>query len=507
VVSELHTISSRRRGRRAVGPAIVIAVLALGWSCQPVSIPPNPQIDLVQWAWIEESETLLVVTSVAEPEPFRTHGRFELSWLNNDGRELFRALYNTSSRANPVPPEAFGVFDIEDDSVKSAGLEGDWDVTVDGFTLLTDSATVRRDGSLFVNWAIRPPKSLTGPVSLRARVLPKRSDSGEWTQIGTLEIVDGGWQIAEVDLIGEGSDLLPPEPFSSMIADGEAAAALRMLSGFWDRGEDSTMIRAIRTRALQAIGSTGSFSVGDESYPLADIRTVYEWMIMKPDVLRFRLPIEGDLEPERFLYLAVTMGKEHIEPARGAGEYVLPEIDQYSSLNSADPWVVSAALFMARKQDIELELPDLLARWQSSDPWDETCTEQALLYLASRPSHYLTQGSAGMVGLPHEVASLAEANRGRVEIQPWLFLSSAEWDPDLALLEPGNGLVLEVRDSTMDVITEQPVPSETGTMDVSATRNYYSFRYLDGPMHGESRFVEGTKGTFVRMAVAVQGGV
>ncbi len=44
-------------------------------------------------------------------------------------------------------------------------------------------------------------------------------------------------------------------------------------------------------------------------------------------------------------------------------------------------------------------------------------------------------------------------------------------------------------------------------MDVSATRNYYSFRYLDGPMHGESRFVEGTKGTFVRMAVAVQGGV
>jgi len=112
-----------------------------------------------------------------------------------------------------------------------------------------------------------------------------------------------------------------------------------------------------------------------------------------------------------------------------------------------------------------------------------------------------------MSGLPLEVASLVEADRGHVEIQPWLFLSSAEWDPDLALLEPGNSLVLEVRDSTMDVITEQPVPSETGTMDVSATRNYYSFRYLDGPMHGESRFIEGTKGRFVRMAVAVQGGV
>ena len=356
-MSELHTISSRRRGLRGFGPAIVIAVLALGWSCQPVPIPPVPQIDLVQWAWLEESETLLLVTSVAEPEPFRTHGRFELSWLDSDGRELFRVLYNTSSRANPVPPEAFGVFDTEDDSVKSAGLEGDWEVTVDGFTLLTDSATVRRDGTLFVNWAIRPPKSLIGPVSLCARVLPKRSESGEWTRIGTLEFVDGSWNVAEVDSTGEASDLLPPEPFSSMIADGEAAEALRMLADFWAQGEDSTTIRVIRTRALQAIGSSGSFSVGDESYPLADIRTVYEWMIMKPDVLRFRLPIEGDLAPERFLYLAVTMGNEHIEPARGAGEYVLPVIDLHSSLNSADPWVVSAALFMARKQDIELELP------------------------------------------------------------------------------------------------------------------------------------------------------
>jgi len=44
-------------------------------------------------------------------------------------------------------------------------------------------------------------------------------------------------------------------------------------------------------------------------------------------------------------------------------------------------------------------------------------------------------------------------------------------------------------------------------MKLSATSNYYSFRYLDGLMHGESRFVEGSSGTFVRMAVAVQGGV
>ena len=106
------------------------------------------------------------------------------------------------------------------------------------------------------------------------------------------------------------------------------------------------------------------------------------------------------------------------------------------------------------------------------------------------------------------MAGLAEADPDSVEIQPWLFVSSAEWAPELALLEPGKGLALEVRDSTMDVISEQLVSSKAATMNVSATRdNYYSLRYLDGSMHGESRFIQGASGTFVRMAVQVEGGV
>jgi hypothetical protein len=295
-----------------------------------------------------------------------------------------------------------------------------------------------------------------------------------------------------------------------MLEEGDATSAVRALVELWDEGGDPRTIRAVRTRALREIGKAGSFAVGNESYSLADIRFVYEWLLMKPDVLHFRLPVDGDLAPERLLYLAVAAGKEHAEPARegGAiGAYVLPEIDLHAALGSVDPWVVSAALFMARKQEIEVDLGDLLARWQGSNAWDETCTEQALLYLASRPPADLAPGLVGMAEIPPEVAGLAEANADGVEIQAWLYLSSAEWDPDLDLLEPGKGLFLEVRDSTMDVINERPVPSEAGTMNVSATRNYYSHRYLDGLMHGESLFIEGVRGTFVRMAVAVKGGV
>ena len=266
------------------------------------------------------------------------------------------------------------MFNFQDDSVESAGIQGDWEVSLAGFTLLTDSGAERLDGLLFVAWAIRTPESLTGPVELRARVLPKRSDSGVWAPLCRLELVDGAWRVAEAE--GAASretayDGRLPAPFGIMLEEGDPTSALRELVELWDEGGDPRTIRLIRTRALREIGEAGSFAAGNESYSLADIRFVYEWLLMKPDVLHFRLLGDGDLAPERLLYLAVAAGKEHAEPAPegGAiGAYVLPEIDLHAALGSADPWVVSAALFMARKQEIEVDLGNLLARWQGSNP-------------------------------------------------------------------------------------------------------------------------------------------
>jgi len=507
VVNRLRARSIAESGPRTVALALVIAVLALGWSCQPGPAPTAAHANLASWAWLEEVDAILLVTSVEEADPFRTHGRLELSWLDSEGRELYRAFYNTSSRANPGPPEAFGVFNLEDDTFESAGIQGDWEVTLAGFTMLTDSAAERQGGLLSVAWAIRPPQSLTGPIELRARVLPKRSDSGEWAPLGKLEFVDGAWRVADAASRESEYEGRLPAPFGIMLEEGNPTSALRDLSGLWDEGGDPRTIQAIRTRALREIGEAGSFSAGNDSYNLADIRFVYEWMLMSPDVLRFRLPVKGDLPPERLLYLAVAVGTEHAEPASENREYVLPEIDLPAALGSPDPWLVSAALFMARKQNLEVEIESLLKRWQGTNAWDEACTDQALLYLASRPATDLAQGFADVAELPPEVAGLVDAKENTVEIQTLVFLSSGEWDPDLHLLEAGKGLVLEVRDSTMDVITERPATSDTGTLDLSPTRNYYSFRYLDEPMHGESRFIDGVAGTFVRMAVAVQGGV
>ena len=482
---------------------VVISSLALGWSCQPVPATLETKIELVSWAWVEEVEAIMVVTTVEEADPFRTHGRLELSWLDAEGGELYRALYNTSQRANPVPPEAFGVLNLQDNSVESAGIEAYMEVSLGGFTLLTDSCTDRQDGLLSVAWVIRPPSSLTGPVEIRARVLPNRQDSSEWATLGTLETVDGSWRVAGVPAQSVLFEARLPAPFDVMLEEGSATEAIQELEELWNEAGDPRTIRAIRTRALQQIGEDGFFETGDESYALADFRTVYEWYLMSPDVLRLRVPVEGDLAPERLLYLAIAVGTEHAKAAREGGEYVMPNIDVTAAVANVDPWVVSAALFVARKQDIDLDIGDLLERWQGSMPWDETCSEQALLYLSAVPEADL----AGMTAMPPEFAALAEVDPDGVEIQPWIFLSSGQWDPDLTLFERGGGLALEVLDSTMDPISKRSVDSDATTVKLSATRNYYSFRYLDGLIHGESRFIEGTAGTFVRMAVAVEGGV
>ena len=104
-MNQQPVFSIRRRIRDTVAVAVVIAGLASGWSCQPAPAPPDVRIALVRWAWLEDIEAILLVTSVEEADPFRTYGRLELSWLDNESHEIYRVLYNTSSRANPVPPE------------------------------------------------------------------------------------------------------------------------------------------------------------------------------------------------------------------------------------------------------------------------------------------------------------------------------------------------------------------------------------------------------------------
>lgn len=187
-----------------------LAVIGLGLSCGPE--PPNAPVDVTldRCVWFADDAALMVVTIVPEPDPFRTHGRLELSWTDVSGRELFRALYNTCSRPNPVPPQVFGVLNLETGAVESAGIEARWEVALGGFALTPDSVAVRREGTLVVNWAFRPSPTVNGHARLRARVIPKRGGATAWQPLASIERRDGGWR--PVDTLSSPSGRSSPPP-------------------------------------------------------------------------------------------------------------------------------------------------------------------------------------------------------------------------------------------------------------------------------------------------------
>jgi len=485
----------------AVAAAGAVVVAGSCVPAQPVAevlIVPGPS------AWIEDPGVVLLAAQTPEPDPYRTHGRVELSLLDEKGREAFRALYNASSRANPVPPEAFGVVDLDAGTTESAGIEGEWEVDSGGFALVPDSVTVRRDGWLTVSWALRPAPSVEGSLEVRARVVPEGADTAPWRLLGTLVRDAAGWRFREASGPAPGVPGPMPEPYAAMIASGRAVEVVRGAEEMWVRGVAPETIDAVRARALDAIAARGSFSTGDEVYAVDGIREVAEWLTARPDVLGYRVETAGDLPPERLLALAVAVGRPHSTAAGAGSEWALPDIDPAAAVRRTDPWVVSAALFLARKQGMALDAGAVLERWRGPWPWDAECARQARLYVAGAPWAAALLDGAEPEELPDGLASLEAARPGVVEILPWAFRSSDRWGPALEPVEPEEGFELLTLDSTMEPIGRRPATGAVTTLELPPTGNSYQLQVSGGPLRGESRFIQGHGGAFVRLAVPLR---
>ncbi|MCP4185461.1 MAG: hypothetical protein GY761_19480 [Hyphomicrobiales bacterium] len=101
----------------------------------------------------------------------------------------------------------------------------------------------------------------------------------------------------------------------------------------------------------------------------------------------FRFIVDGSrkLEFNRFCYLLIVEGLK-LRPSF-ASSITKPSsswIKLQAALDSADPWLVSAALFIARKQKKPtISLQAMINRWEKHpDLWDDQCTQQAILYYA-----------------------------------------------------------------------------------------------------------------------------
>jgi len=120
-----------------------------------------------------------------------------------------------------------------------------------------------------------------------------------------------------------------------------------------------------------------SFPVGREVYTCASIRQLFrDLYLKKPAPYHQVIEPSADIDFDRFYYLMIIKGHDRKDS--------VSRFNMKPVLTEADPWLVSGALFLDRKQKTHTITPqDIIDRWQSRpDLWDEECTRQALLFLA-----------------------------------------------------------------------------------------------------------------------------
>ncbi len=133
-----------------------------------------------------------------------------------------------------------------------------------------------------------------------------------------------------------------------------------------------------RKQLLDAVSQKEiSFPVGREEFKFAGIRQLFmDLYVKESEPYHQTAESSADIDLDRFFYLMIIKG-------HGQKDSV-PRFNMKSALTEADPWLVSGALSLDRKQETHTITPQgVIDRWQSRpDLWDEECTRQALLFLA-----------------------------------------------------------------------------------------------------------------------------
>ena len=495
---------------------ILPLLLVPAWTgCAPARpATPPARLELTAASWEPGGSILQVETEVPEEDPYGTHGRIELSLLDPLGRELLRGAYCACSRVDPVPPGAFGLYRIGSDGrcspqeVVSAGIGADRPATAGGFTLLPATGASRHAKLLHLVWVLRADEPLPpGRYPIRGRVVPLRGSPPPWQRLARLDILDASHGEVVVPPARTAGGAPPlPEALRRLTAGDDPAAGLRAAAELLSRGIAPEDVVRVRTVLLRRLIHHGSFAAGSERYDVADIQRVYEHFLLEPDALRLRVVIPGDLPALRFLYLVVVEGVDHDAPAPANATWALPKLDASRALSSPDPWIVSAALFLARANGTFLDPADLAAR-RRRPGWDPECSRQAILYLARlAPAELGHRGAALLAELTGGAAPVPETI---CLVQPVPFHLSAGEPEDRPWADPRRlPLKLVFRDDTMEEIGRRPLSLPAGGVTkLSPSSNFLSLTLTEERVTGRSRHIQPKGGRLIRLPVELRGGV
>ena len=190
-----------------------------------------------------------------------------------------------------------------------------------------------------------------------------------------------------------------------------------------------------------------SFRIGREKSTCSGILKPFtDLYIGKPDFCSFLAPVSGDIEYDRFCYLMIAEG--HHQQSCSEDSLLTPLSSRFSlqsTLDSPDPWMVSAALFVARKQKTPTISPQtVIDRWERRpDLWDEQCTRQALLFIAHLDAKAFKRLKVSNEDIKMSLEELQPVTNDKSYLSPLLF---SFFGGHISYINSPGGTLIELRE-------------------------------------------------------------
>jgi hypothetical protein len=176
----------------------------------------------------------------------------------------------------------------------------------------------------------------------------------------------------------------------TLLKGRKPAAALKKVEGIYGCGEVPVQafydtLDRFKIKVIEGLRDEYILRSGNETLTVLDLKTFFiQALLPRPDILYYTYLTQGELPFNRYLLLNLLYGRKNPKQTENPLlEWASPYLDLFKAVESSDPWIVSAALFVARKRGGAISPQAVVDRWQRRpDLWDDICTEQAMLYLA-----------------------------------------------------------------------------------------------------------------------------
>ncbi len=134
-----------------------------------------------------------------------------------------------------------------------------------------------------------------------------------------------------------------------------------------------------KRQLVEALKRSGKAGLDDNCCSIAELRYLYGDLVSRPELLHHHSGDSSAIPFDHFIYARVALSEQ--EPARERSNTGDPLILQ--AIDSLDPWLTAAGVFMARKSAIGNKIRKTLYRWQRRpDLWGETAERQTLRLIA-----------------------------------------------------------------------------------------------------------------------------